>query len=1359
MSCIFRAILVAASSILLAASPSIGQCLDDASKVVSPQLDFDALFRTLDDRLVIDFPEWQSRYNQENTTDPSPAFGDEDNCQNGLNDDDHLDMLAAVLDGEPVGTVLAGLDPAEVSAIRTGFSNNRSRISGDLTFRVLGIVEVGIITIIEEQDPGFAEELKDLIAAYMTIGDAESVAFMRGFLITLSEIFIEQGVDNGDIPAFVEGATKSAMRSAVNNNFVGSNYASFGDVAGTSSPNILGDTGNLDSAGDNNETTYASVNGNRQAFMIGEGITRPTIQIIDFAGTTSVQSGEAFDLTVTAPGGGLNPAYDWKKRNTGTGVFEGVGTDFALPFPYPLPADTGDYLVVRCDEHWVRVSGVRTINVTTKPFQIVDQPQDQSAAPGEDVTLSVTVEGGTAVPTYQWLKGATAGNLSPLSSATDATLRLEDVTAQDAGFYQVVATGADKGTDNLVSNIVEVTVTDNPPVVTLNGANPLTLDCPEPYVEAGAMAEDDLDGDLTEGIVITGAVDTTTPDTYTVTYAVSDSGGKETVVTRTVVVRDVTPPELMIIGIEEQTVECGAPYEDPGVIAEDACEGDLTETISVTGSVDTSTPGVNTLTYTVLDTAGNQASLSRTVTVQDTTPPQLMLSGEADVTLACGAAYVEAGASALDACDGDVTEGINISGSVNTSSPGAYPVMYTVTDAAGNQAVATRTVTVEDTTPPGLNLVGSATITLACGETFDDPGATTFDACDGFLTQGIEVSGNVETGTPGEYTLTYSVSDAADNRASTTRTVTVVDETAPSITLVGDAAITLECGTPFEDLGATASDACDGDLTEGVSAEGDVDPKSPGSYTVTYSVADTADNTATATRTVTVVDTTAPVLELVGADPLVLECGVAFSDPGATATDTCAGDLSAQIAVSGSVNASAVGDYILTYSVQDSAGNTASATRTVRVVDETAPALILNGANPLTVSCGATLSDPGATAEDGCDGDLTEGIARTGAVDVTTPGTYTWTYTVTDGAGNTTTRTRTIEARDTTAPVLTLNGADPLLVACGETFVDPGAMALDACEGDLTVAVTASGTVDTSAPGTYTRTYSVTDQAGETSSIIRTVEVRDTTPPVVTVVGANPLTLDCQEAWDDPGATALDGCDGNLTATLVASGEVNTGVPGTYRVTYRVTDTAGNTRDAVRTVVVRDNCPLSIVQQPRSATVYTGQMQRFLVRTVGGDGPLTYTWTRDGENVQSGPLNVLEIAMASEADAGTYVCTVTDGTQSVTSEGVTLTVIAPASEGFHTADVNADWVISLGELLRVVQLYNLAGIQCDATAEDGFRSGSGDTTCAPHSSDYAPQDWRIGVNELLRLVQFYNVPNSTYHAENGTEDGFAPGPG
>ena len=151
--------------------------------------------------------------------------------------------------------------------------------------------------------------------------------------------------------------------------------------------------------------------------------------------------------------------------------------------------------------------------------------------------------------------------------------------------------------------------------------------------------------------------------------------------------------------------------------------------------------------------------------------------------------------------------------------------------------------------------------------------------------------------------MTYNVSDDAGNAATeVTRTVNVTDTTAPVITLVGDSQITVEVGSTYTDLGATASDNYDGDITADIVTVNNVDTSVIGSYTVTYNVTDSSGNAATeVTRTVNVTDTTAPVITLVGDAVVDLSVGDTYSESGATASDNYDGDISADVVVGGEI--------------------------------------------------------------------------------------------------------------------------------------------------------------------------------------------------------------------------------------------------------------------------------------------------------------------------------------------------------------------------------------------------------------------------------------------------------------------------
>ena len=157
-----------------------------------------------------------------------------------------------------------------------------------------------------------------------------------------------------------------------------------------------------------------------------------------------------------------------------------------------------------------------------------------------------------------------------------------------------------------------------------------------------------------------------------------------------------------------------------------------------------------------------------------------------------------------------------------------------------------------------------------------------------------------------------------------------VDTTAPTITLAGDAEMAVEQGTEFSDPGAAADDETDG--TVSVSVSGSVDVNTAGTYTLTYTASDAAGNEASAERAVTVADTTSPTIQLNGESAITLVEGDAYSEPGASASDSVDGQLT--VVITGEVG-SDPGEYTLTYTATDVAGNTVSVDRVVTV--EAAP--------------------------------------------------------------------------------------------------------------------------------------------------------------------------------------------------------------------------------------------------------------------------------------------------------------------------------------------------------------------------------------------------------------------------------------
>jgi hypothetical protein len=507
--------------------------------------------------------------------------------------------------------------------------------------------------------------------------------------------------------------------------------------------------------------------------------------------------------------------------------------------------------------------------------------------------------------------------------------------------------------------------------------------------------------------------------------------------------------------------------------------------------------------------------------------------------------------------------------------------------------------TPSDTTAPVITITGSASVNHEQGTTYSDEGATAQDAVDGSVA--VSTSGSVGAAA-GTYTITYSATDTAGNVSTATRTVIVADTIAPSITLNGAATLTHEQGTTYVDEGATATDSVDASVE--VVTTGVVTSAIAGTYTLSYTATDQAGNASSATRTVVVSDTTAPLVSLIGPATLAHEQGTIYSDLGATAVDSVDGTIN--VVISGTVGGNA-GSYVLTYSATDSAGNGASVSRTVIVSDSTLPTITLVGEATVNHEQGTIYTDAGASASDSVDGSVS--VTTSGTVDANAAGTYTLTYTATDQAGNVSTATRTVVVVDTTAPVISLIGNVDVSHEVDTEYDDAGATAFDTADGN--VPVVTSGTVNTNVVGSYTLDYNASDSAGNmASTVTRTINVIEASPDITLTLKSHssgslvgdivPIAVTVESVYELASLTAQ--IDDSVT-TLVYSEEAIwilicacygpgfvgdlslTGVPsGDYTMVIRATDSTAQTAQISITVTL-DRAPTLNVTSPMNLSV------------------------------------------------------------------------------------------------------------------------------------------------------------------------------
>lgn len=287
--------------------------------------------------------------------------------------------------------------------------------------------------------------------------------------------------------------------------------------------------------------------------------------------------------------------------------------------------------------------------------------------------------------------------------------------------------------------------------------------------------------------------------------------------------------------------------------------------------------------------------------------------------------------------------------------------------------------------------------------------------------------------------------------------------------------------------------------------------------------------------------------------------------------------------------------------------------------DVTAPELRLNGDAEITMAVGTEFVDPGYTATDDYDGDVTNKVVISGTVNNAKAGTYELTYTVSDTAGNTTSKKRTVifeelgnldismgSVLDGVTPQISLKGANPYCMVKGGTYLEPGATATDNVDGNITDKIVVTNKVTGNLMGAFRIVYKVEDSSGNQAIAYRAVIVTTSCPdnnqgtvesnsaPVITLIGKNSVVINVGTEYVDLGATAYDKEDGDITSKLVTdTSAVNTRVPGIYKVWYRVTDSAGKTTSASRTVTVKNpnsqNAAVRFTEDKKNIEVYTGE--------------------------------------------------------------------------------------------------------------------------------------------------------------------------
>src|SRR5690606_10424626 len=304
-----------------------------------------------------------------------------------------------------------------------------------------------------------------------------------------------------------------------------------------------------------------------------------------------------------------------------------------------------------------------------------------------------------------------------------------------------------------------------------------------------------------------------------------------------------------------------------------------------------------TRTWTAQDCAGNSASHTQTITVEDTTAPVFSGTLPVNTTANCTSIPNPVNLAATDTCDNDVEVVFNETTSGQNDTCGSeYTITrtWTAQDCAGNMVSHTQTITVEDTTAPVFSGALPTNIIASCTTVLPNPvNLTATDNCDNNVEVVFNETTSGQNDTCGsEYTITriWTAQDCAGNWVSHTQTITVEDTTAPVFSSILPTRIIANCANVPNPVNLTATDNCDNNVVvnfdETTSGNGSCGSK----YTIrrTWTATDCAGNTVSQTQTIIVEDTTAPVFTGTLPANITLSCDDDLTDiPILTATDNC----------------------------------------------------------------------------------------------------------------------------------------------------------------------------------------------------------------------------------------------------------------------------------------------------------------------------------------------------------------------------------------------------------------------------------------------------------------------------------------
>lgn len=705
------------------------------------------------------------------------------------------------------------------------------------------------------------------------------------------------------------------------------------------------------------------------------------------------------------------------------------------------------------------------------------------------------------------------------------------------------------------------------------------------------------------------------------TYRATDDCGNSATCAQSITVFDNTLP--VITCPADVTIECGsstAPANTGTATATDNCGGTPVITFNDSGTTGTC-PLAFTRTWIATDACGNSATCNQTITLNDNTPP--VITCPANTTIECTASTLPANTGSpttSDNCDLALTVTFS-----DVIIPGNCPQEFTInrtwtaTDDCLNSSTCLQTIVVDDSTPPVITCPANVTVQCAAQvPPANIEAVTATDACSpATITFLSDVTVNFECVNRFHINRTYRATDLCGNSATCVQTITVFDDTSPTITCPAN--VTVQCASlvpPVNIAAVVASDNCAG--VPSVTHIGDVVSNMTCTdrfiLTRTYRATDACGNSATCAQTITVFDNTPPTITCPANVTVACASNVPPANINLPTSDNCGGTVT----VTNSdviVNMTCANRFTInrTYTATDACGNTATCLQVITVFDNTPP-LITCPAN-VTVQCASQVpaaNTASVVTSDNCTGTVTVTVAADVITNMTCANRFTITrvYTATDVCGNSATCAQTITVFDNTPPTITCPANITVTCATDVPAPNPGSVvSSDNCGGAATITHVGDVTSNMTCANSFvvTRTYRATDVCGNSSTCNQTITVSDQVPPAITcppnvTIDVNDSTLPLNTG----SPTASDNCGG--TPAITSSDVI---IPGecpeefTIQRTWTATDACSNTATCLQTIVLDGGCLIDLALEK---TLNGGQG----TIVIGDDITFTITITNEG---------------------------------------------------------------------------------------------------------------------------------------------------